>query len=205
MMKSFWIWAACLSVSPLLSETIGDVAFQFPPSNYEWRLLFSSDSFGNLFAEEEDEDEDFELYPDTFEWGETENDVSLAKLFTHREGDALELFAAMQYVIDNDDIDENEEGLDTLERAQKEVDQLLHSVLPNHRIVFLNFQDGENEGLIEWALNDGLQNLMHGYSRFFTQTEADGQKMVTLLGYLTTAVRTEYNRSLWTQVLSQAQ
>jgi hypothetical protein len=205
MIKRAWLWAACLAASPLLSETIGDVEFQFPPSNYEWRLLIDNDCFGNLFVDDEDFDED-ESYEDVFEGDEGEETdlealIPKMQFYTHREGDALELFVAMQVSIGEDE--EDEDDATTLMQAQKEIDKFVNRFLPNHQFVLIKLEEKETEGFMEWVFSDGLQDLMHGYTRGFAKT-ADGKKTFTALGYSTTAIRTEHNRMLWTQLLNQA-
>ncbi len=173
------ICTACLLGSALSAESIGDVEFQFPPSNYEWKLFIDHDFYSEFRKDEEEFSEESE---------------ALVKIFTHREGDALELFVAAQFQ-NNDEEDE----LDTLMSAQKEIDESLNCFLPNHHWQLLSFEESKEEGFCEWELNDAFLDLVHGYSRVL---QKDG--ITTVLFYLTTAVRTEYNRVIWSNILKQA-
>lgn len=206
MLKHVWLCAVCLLGGPLVAETVGNVEFQFPPSNYEWRLFADDSSFENNFM---DDDEDFDL-PSDYQWGtplDDDKEDSLdvrpnVKLFTHREGDALEIFVAYQ---DNDpDCDDEEDEVDTLESVQMEIDQELNQLLPNHRLILRSLVDNKEDGFADWELNDGTQDIMHGYTRIFRIKGADGVERFIMLGYLTTALQTEHNRSVWTNVLNQA-
>lgn len=190
MLKTLSIYATCLLSLPLAAETIGNVEFQFPPSNFEWKLLADDH---NRFCDDDgkeefsiDEDEDFPC----------ENE-QIFKFFTHREGDALELFIATQMPDTAEDDDEDDEP-DTLFSLQKRLDETLNQYFPNHKLILLNVTNNCDEGFAEWELNDGAQDVMHGYSRAFKKNGS-----LTVLCYLTTAVRTESNRFLWTQVLDQ--
>lgn len=206
MLKHVWLCAASLLGGPLMAETVGNIEFEFPPSNYEWRLFADDSTFENSFMD--DDDDDFDLPPD-YQWGtslDNDEEDSLdarpnAKIFTHREGDALEIFIAYQ---DNSpDYDEDDE-LDTLESIQMEIDQGLNQFLPNHQFILRSLVDTQEEGFADWELNDGIQDIMHGYTRIFKINGDEGASRFIILGYLTTALQTEHNRLVWTNVLNQA-
>lgn len=190
MIKHIWLSFLCLTFGPLAAETVGNVEFQFPPSNYEWKILFDQGFFIDKGIVDEDEDR---------------LDTPEMKVFTHREGDALELLFVLndrEYADDEDD----DEEMDTIEIAQKELDEELNQFFPNHRLI-LNYlkDDIENEnGFLEWELNDGNIDIVHGFTRAFMSTDDRGVKSLTMISYLTTAVKSEYNRIVWTDVLNQA-
>lgn len=180
MLKHLWIYAACLLGSGLSAETIGNIEFEFPPSNYEWNVLADDQFYSDFFGEGE-------APPD--------NEAS-AKFFTHREGDALEILIASQFQGDDDDDDDQ---MSTLVAIQKELDETLNSFFPNHRLVALNYLESDTDGFFEWELNDGSVDIMHGYCRAFLE----GNRY-TALSYLTTALMTDHNRAIWTNTLNQA-
>jgi hypothetical protein len=218
MLKHIWLCTACLLGSSLAAETIGNVEFQFPPSNYEWRVLVDDSILENATLFDGDDDDFYEDDEDDFvsstdyQWGtplddEDDDDFvgekSRFKMFTHREGDALEIFVAYQ---DNDPMDEDDEDdkLDTLESVQEELNHSINRYLPNHKFIIHSVIDTDEDGFAEWELNDGIQDIMHGFTRVI-KTKVDGEmKSLTVLGYLTTSVRSEYNRSVWTNALNQA-
>lgn len=209
MLKHIWICAACFVGSSLAAETIGSIEFQFPPSNNEWRIFVDDSIIENGLFSDDDDDEDFEISAD-YQWGtplDDEDDFdyepSRFKLFTHREGDALELFIAYQDNSPEGDEDDDSE-IDTLETIQKELDESLNKYLPNHRLIIHSVTDNRTDGFVEWELNDGIQDIMHGYTRFIMKKTGDDVGSITMLGYLTTSVRSEYNRALWTNALNQA-
>jgi len=192
MMKQIWMYAVCLLGAPLAAETIGNVEFQFPPSRYEWKLLLDEQTL-NDFVSFVDEDES-EPYSENEE--ALEENLNL-KIFTHREGDALELFIAMQAV----DYD-FENDVETLNIIQSEVDVALNQFFPNHKFIVHAYSENRDGGFIEWEINDGIQDIMHGYSRGLFVNE-NGVPRVTTLCYFTTARTTEHNRIMWAEMLSQ--
>ncbi len=183
MLKTLWIYIACLWGVHLAAETIGDVEFQFPPSNYDW----------NLFVD----DQFFKEWPSDDE-GDLSLDKTLLKLFTHREGDALELFIAIQSPKEEDDDDEEDE-FNSLEATQEFLDTYLNLYLPNHKLVLSDWNNLAAEGFVSIELRDSQNDLMHGYLRSVEKNYVN-----TCLLFLTTAIRTESNRALWTQTLLQA-
>lgn len=185
-MKHLWIWMGLLA-SPLLAETIGDYVIEFPPSNNEWKLLLDQTVFSFI----DDEEEGIEAQEET--------DNCLFKAFTHREGDALEVFSTM-ILSESADENEEEEGNETLEMAQKILDDQFGKYFPNHRMVILDLKENDQDRFIEWEWNDGVQDILHGYTRFFQQPEN-----YVFFSYFTTAPKSEYNRLLWIQTLNSIQ
>lgn len=185
MLKYAWVFAACLLGAQLSAETIGNVEFQFPPSKYEWRLFMDENFFQVHLAPDECIGEGMEEDCEDYE----------VKLFTHREGDAFELFMALQLSDSGEDDDEEE----TLATAQKELDEAFNQYFPNHKLSLLQLTDRNDEGFIEWELRDLDCDLLHGYGRGFTK---EGKN--TSLFYFTTALRTEHNKALWTGILNDA-
>ncbi len=191
MMKHLWIAAVSLISCQLTAETVGNVEFQFPPSNYEWKLFVDETFFID--------DEDTFLADDE----EAEEETDHLKVFTHREGDALETLAVM--FISEEDLDEEEEELDTLELAQKNLNETFNRFFPNHQIIINALTDNGEDSFMDWELNDGTQDLMHGFLRAHTTKNESGKtQTVTLLNYSTTAPKSEYNQWLWKEFLSQA-
>lgn len=183
MFKYAWVFAACLWGAQLPAETIGNVEFQFPPSNYDWKLFMDENFFQVHLSPDESVGEGLE----------EDCEDCLVKLFTHREGDALELFMALQLT------DEDEDDDDTLLAVQKQLDESFNQYFPNHRLSLLQLTEMKGEGFMEWELRDLDCDLLHGYGRGLKK---DGKS--TSLFYFTTALRTEHNRALWTQVLNDA-
>ena len=166
--------------SSLFSETLANYAFEFPPSNYEWKLLMDQDSF---LAEIEEEGV------------EEDTDAPIFKIFTHREGDALEVFGAFSMAKEADEIEKVE--LESAEFVQNQLNDHLGKVFPHHKPLILNLQDSDKESFVEWEWNDGLQDIVHGYSRVLKL----GSDVATF-SYFTTAAKNECNRHIWTQVLN---
>lgn len=185
MLKYAWAFAACLLGTQLSAETIGNVEFQFPPSNYEWKLLFDESFFQIALGEDEVIGEGLQ---------EDREDYKM-KIFTHREGDALELFVALQVATDEED-DEEETSLAS---AQKNLDEAFNQYFPHHRISLIQLTDMNGEGFAEWELIDPNSELFHCYARGLKK---EGKTAV--LVYFSTALKTEHNRVLWTQVLNDA-
>jgi hypothetical protein len=104
------------------------------------------------------------------------------KIYTHREGDALELFALASAPSD--------------EEIEWEREEMIKALFPNHRHAY---KTGELCGLTEWEFHDGKVDLMHGLAR-----EIDEGEKTYLLFYLTTALKSEINTHLWAQILNQA-
>lgn len=192
MLKRVLTSLAVLFGTTLSAETIGDAQFQFPPSQYEWKLLIDQE----LFNQFEDDDEDDEEY---YETEECENSL---KLYVHREGDALELFTAAQFYCDEDD-DQDFQDPETVAKKQQEVFDEINPFLPNHKFNLLAISsthiDNVKEYDMEWELNDGVIDLLYGFSKIVKNEEK-----ITLFNYFTTAQRTEENRALWIEVLNNA-
>ncbi len=175
MKKMIAILLALTCTLPLLAEKIADLEINFPPSVYEWRLLIEEAPF-------DEDDEDFSI------------DDKLA-VFTHREGDALEVL----FTISHKSSSLKDDEVDTEESIQNEINSDLAMIFPNHRICISNFSETETEGFFEWEFNDGVQQIIHGYARDFQAAEKGA-----VLCYFTTALKTEQNRILWTNTLMNA-
>lgn len=183
-MSRFGLFFLSLTL-PLIAETIGNVQFQFPPSSSEWRLLTTLDNGSVL---DFDNDEEREGANES----EKETKAVLA-VYTHREGDAFEILAIIE-----EETGENETMLPA-DEAQAHIEKTFGKYLPNHRILLTALIESENHSLIEWELNDGTHDLLHGYLRRFM---TPGKK--TILQYATSAQKTDLNRSIWTTTLVQA-
>jgi len=173
---------ALLAAFPMYSETVGNVEFQLPPSNYEWRVFM----------------EDTPL-----------------KIFTHREGDALEIFSAISVPTvepDEEASPENMAGLTPVKQlfnmdgSQASSFQFVQQSLnrlgflfPNHKLVLLNLEESDDNCLFGWECYDGVQDILHGYVRAFRTTEG-----IAVLHYITTAPYSETNRVMWTRILNRA-
>lgn len=209
--------SAFLLLGSLLSaETFENLTWEFPPSNFEWKLFMDETSIKNMFSAQDTEDQDFaeeiaadldESFPsDTPAKVEITRSTDSAsvmdqihfRMFFHREGDALEIFTVQQLLSDGDD-DEDDE-MDTLETAQLAINGVFEKFFPNHKIHLLSGTENGKEGFCDWELTDGTQDLMHGYAKGIEHT--DGKK-ITILSYMTTALRTEHNQMLWTNLLNQ--
>lgn len=181
-------YIVCLIAGTLLAETIDHVEFQFPPSNYEWKELIGDQALSDLF-----------------DWDDEDGDaVENLKAYTHREGDALEILVVMTYSgIDQEAAIDNEVA--TLEAIQEELDLTVNKIFPNHRYMINAYvpDEGANTAFVEWELNDGTQELLHGFARAFSSRNGDNLRTATLC-YLTTANKSEHNSSTWTEVLNQA-
>jgi len=166
----------------LAAETIGNVEFQFPPSIYPWTLLTDT----NAFVDEED---------DIF---------AEMKVYTHRAGDALELFVAYASSNEEDDY-ESQQWLQTLgfldnpDLAEQLINHLIMPYFPNHQLSIGPVGKTDQGLLFAWGINDGFQPIMHGLSRVFTTNEQQ-----ICLNYVTTAAKGFQNSDLWVTVLSEA-
>ncbi len=139
------------------------------------------------------------LPPSQYEWksfwdnlSQFEEEASTdAVILAHREGDALELFISLQAREDEED--------SAPSNLQDELIDVLGLIFPFHewRVAFCS--GTAEDMIIEWALNDGSVDLMHGYSRIINQGDS-----TTLLCYSTTAMQTDYNRTLWLNVMEEA-
>lgn len=176
-MKRLAIWALCLLGCPLFSEVVDQVKIDFPPSKNEWKLLLELHEKDFL---DDDEALEFEEEEETFHM----------KSFCHREGDALETFVV---VFTEENEEENKADDAEMEKFLKET---MGKYFPNHTVSMRTWEDT----LTEWELNDDSMDLIHGYSR---KMELPNGK-VALLGYSTTALKSEANRTLWLSVLNQA-
>lgn len=185
-MKNIWIYLAALAASPLVAEKIDNVEIQFPSSNYEWKLLldFNQNSFSG--AVEEEEGDDISL--------ESMSALPSVKIYTHREGDALETFS-ISWIKEEEEESENE----TLETIQKQIRDRLGLFFKNHTVKILACEELDTECFAEWELNDGTQDLLHGYVRGFKSEEK-----CVVLSYMTTAPHSDQNRALWISTLNQA-
>jgi hypothetical protein len=178
-MKKFCILIAMFIANAVNAERIGDVEFEFPKSDQEWVLLTDSHSFTGL-----------EEIKDSFH----------IKFFTHRNGDALELLTMVQMIEDNYvDAEEEEEPFQTAQFAEIFINDLLKETLPNHQINISKFKENRKEGFVEWEVSDGIQQVIHGISRLLNT-----KNNTILISYLTTAIKTEENTALWTDLLLKA-
>ncbi len=172
-----------LCAGSLLSETVGPVEFQFPPSSNEWKLLVDQNVLSailqKLIALEDVEDKDR---------------VPAMQIYLHREGDALETFCV--FITSPEEADDDEEADQSTEPLPL---ALLNLLLPNHAIITSSYSGtSENSQFISWEVQDANVDLMHGVSR--TIQVAD--KLV-VCGYSSTASKTEYNANLWMEMLSR--
>lgn len=204
-MKYLLIPALWLMSCPLRAETVGNVEFQFPPSQHEWKLLVGQDFFFGCCKDEEFDEEEFDE-PDLYTEEAVEKpdlNEERIKLFTHREGDALELFFAVQMPLDPDN--EEDDEIDTVETVQLQLNECINSFLQNHKFIVNQVIDEKNGGFVEWEFNDGTYDIMHGFSRVrIKKTEQGLAQSFTVLSYLTTGCKSEQNRMVWTDVLNQA-
>ena len=163
-------------LNPLLGNPLPNPPF--PPSQYEWKELFS-ESFFQIPAFQSEQTPKY-------------------RLFTHREGDALELFLTFQFPLDPEDMEEDE--TETLLTIQQALDENINSLFPNHHLKVLQYEEDRDENSIsEWGLFDENTELLHGYARCLSSKDS-----YTYLFYLTTALPTEENRTLWTQFLNES-
>lgn len=177
-----WILSSLLLMGThLFGETFANVEWEFPPSNFEWRPLVEK----NLC--------------NTPGFGDDEAPFRSFKVFTHREGDALEIFFLCAIDASDDD-----DELEVLEECQKEVDGLFNVFFPNHKMHLISLNDEPREASCEWELGDEKHDLMHGMTRIFKHQANEALKVYTLFGYCTTALRTEQNAALWRTTLNQA-
>lgn len=181
MFKSLSLFAACLIGSHLQAESIENTQFEFPSSHYDWNLLLDH-TLDHLF---EDEDDD-------------ENDTFQMKVYTHREGDALEFFFAVSVTCSADG--DEEEEVDTREIVQSEINSLLNRFLPNHYLYVTNFSENHENGVFEWEFTDGSVDLVHGSSRGAFHT-SQGVETSHILCYITTAQKTAENQKIWADFL----
>jgi hypothetical protein len=75
---------------------------------------------------------------------------------------------------------------------------------PNHKLIVQTVVDEKEQGFVEWELNDGTQDILRGFSKAFIHINSEGLKSITVLSYMTTALRSEYNRMVWSDALNQA-
>jgi hypothetical protein len=191
MLKKLCLSAACLTAGPLLALTVNDVELNLPPSNYEWKLIADSGSVSRMLKNP--------LAPD---------DVKSVhfKLFTHREGDALEMLAVTLFDNFDDGDDEKEEKSEApLATAQAKMDEHINHYLLNHQILInsLCVDPQTKDGVVEWEWNNGNEDLMHGFTRVFSLQQGDKTRRA-LLSYSTTALKSEHNRFTWTEAFNQA-
>jgi hypothetical protein len=185
-MKAVWFCVASLIGSSLVAENVQNLEFHFPPSRYEWQPLL---------------DENQHLFPDDDEDESAVGPEIKMKVFTHREGDALEWFVSAftekqeKSEIDEDDDEEGDEDRDESTIALEWV----NSFLKNHQFRILSKEVIDGEEYVEWEFADGFQDLVHGYGRSIETDQGTYG-----LAYFTTALRNEYNRSIWMDVLSKA-
>ncbi len=176
-MRKYLSIIACLSVSALTAELIGDVEFQFPPSIQEWTLVANENSFCPL-----------------------EN--SQLKVYTHEEGNSLEFFVAV-HALDNKTLDLEEEDREPLlqikELVQVFIDEQLKAYLPDHKISLTQLDEENGKISIAWELSNTLRPVLYGLGLAF---EEKGHLVV--LQYMTTAIKTPENVKSWKQVLDQA-
>ena len=187
-MRQIALFIACLIGAPLLAETVQNIEFQFPPSQHEWRLLTQIDQQTLTDLEDQEREDPIE---------EEESPIDLIRVYTHREGDALE---TLSVVLMTDDGEEEEKEEETLAAyIQKSLNLTFGPWLPNHKFVIEPLVESENDLLAAWELNDGIQPVVHGYIRLLSN-----DNKVAALQYMTTAQKKEMNHSIWTSVLLQA-
>lgn len=186
-MKKLGIVILALCGSFLSAEIIGNVEFQFPPSSYDW-VLFNEYNIGD--AESEDKHGDDDSLPI--------HNLSY-KIYTHKAGDALELFTAVWFPQDEEEEDDDES--ETAQMVETFLNEQMSAYFPNHRIKIARFDETKEGGFIEWEINDGVQAILHGLGRFL-KVPSSGS---ALLNYSTTANKSEENGQLWTDTLYQAQ
>lgn len=179
---------ATLFTTPLLAERVGPVEFQFPSAHYEWKELINTDNLPK--------DEDYDLDAE----GEEVLDVSI-KTYTHREGDALELFIASSFILNSGAPSVGAPLTDYFPESNDlfEFIGALKELTPSHQLALVHAQETSDGYFIIWECNDGETDLLHGYIR--TIKTKDG---VAILQYITTALATEQNLLLWTKVLADA-
>lgn len=177
MKKFLSILVLSLVTIPAFSERVGNIEFDFPPSQHPWEALFDQNGF---VCEGEDFGDDH------------------MKVFMHREGDALEVFAIVS--TSDEDADEEEE-IDTAESIEREINEMICGFLPNHRFQIHTYVeiDASHDGFLDWEFRDHTIDLMHGLTRAIN---VDGK--IHMIGYFTTAEKTEQNHALWTGVLNSA-
>ncbi|MGB7978082.1 MAG: hypothetical protein WCF19_02850 [Chlamydiales bacterium] len=196
MMKEIWLSVAGLIGAPLAAETIGNIEFQFPPSNYEWKLLVDQEFFFD-YCRDNDDQGDEEILPE--ESLDCDDEDLEMRIFTHREGDALEVLIAIN---DSCIDDEEEDELDTLEIVQKQLDEMINQFLPNHKVIITNYSEHQDSMFVEWEIRDGSQELFHGLARGLREKK-EGMQNFALISYHTTALKTEANQHIWTEALNQ--
>lgn len=220
-MNRLWITLSSLIMAPLCAETVGNLNFQFPPSNYEWRLLIDNTIIEATLEEAFHTDDENSSESNNIEDQEEEIGEKVDfKIFTHREGDALELFIATS--ISNKDLSievdqlplsetifANDPEFADPEESRKPEESSVHFLqrtldqffvrLPNHRLIILNIQETKDDCFFAWECNDSNQDILHGYCRCFKTK--NGQ---AILNYITTAQLSEQNSAIWSNVLHQA-
>lgn len=221
-MKPLWIFACCALSSCLFGKTsvtfhpsekiTQTVEVELPPSNYEWELCVN-------YTPSIQSDEGKDTYPSSIQNDEDEGDEGIAdnllslQCFTHREGDALEVFAITALLpikeepdspnpesvnkTENESVDEFFKDL--AEAIGQSVADRLRQIFPNHNIQSNFLESNETHELFEWELRDHQSDLMHGYSRLI---KTDSSNIVVC--YHTTELKTECNRATWLNVLNQA-
>lgn len=174
-----YLWACALTITTTLSaELIGNLDFQFPPSRYEWILLTDDALLRNFIS---------------FFTNESIIDDSVStQIFTHREGDALEILWVVQ---DNDAIAMDDDQQIENESNGNECCETIRRLFPNH-----GWQSFEiHEDLAIYGLSDGTSNLLHGYARSIEEGSQN-----TVIFYLSTSVETEQSRAMWLHALESA-
>ncbi|HEX2582524.1 MAG TPA: hypothetical protein VHL30_00210 [Chlamydiales bacterium] len=178
-MRKFYFIIACIFGGALTAETIGNVEFEFPPSTSDWVLLTDSNAYCPV--------------------EENSGDTIQIKIYTHKVGDALEFFTVANILEQEEEEETEEEKFQTAEYAQRFVNDLLAAYFPNHRIAFTAFTEDENDGFLEWELNDGMQQIFYGLCRSLKVKEG-----AIVLSYMTTASKTLENSAVWREALYQA-
>lgn len=187
MSKYIWICLAFLWGSPLSAENIGNVHFDFPLSNYKWNLFFDTALWKDFLGKD---------FFNDLEDADKNKPPPQAKCFLHREGSSLEVFLALQYTLENDELDDFD--LNSFRQAQEESGALLAKFFPNHNWEIWSPLNPPNNGtVLEWELNDKQWELIHGYSRAIKNGN-----VVTLLCFSTTVMRWEPYRSVWVDMMN---
>lgn len=166
-MKRILFPLLALIAGPLAAEQFENIEFQFPPSNNEWKLWFDKTY----------ETEGFDMH---------------TRAYTHREGDALEIFLILTSptILGEEDDDESE---------IEEILAAMGITFPNHQFITTTLEKSDTSEFEELEWSDGVQDIMHGFARTLIF-----KPKTVVMSYFTTAAKHEANQFLWTNVLNKA-
>jgi hypothetical protein len=176
-MNASWFLLASSMILPLCAQTTGNINYELPPSHHEWRLLLDNNTLNATFAIDGEDSVD---------------STSMLQIFTHREGDALEILFFAQTDI------KDEQPLNVNSFIENDFGAMGFS-LPNHRLSLVNLENLEDRDIVTYVWEDGVVDLMHGVICLLKT-----QNKMSMLHYATTAPISEENIQKWTAVLSQA-